>query len=99
MKTTLIALFALFLCSCAMPSNTVRTSDARPSLAFKGAPEGATVYLDGLLAGATEKYDGEPGVLIVEPGTHYVVVKSRDGSVLLERKVYVESEIKTIKVH
>jgi hypothetical protein len=99
MKKTLILLSAFFFCSCAMPSTAVRTTDTRPSLAFEGAPEGATVFLDGLLAGEAEKYDGQPGVLLVEPGTHHVVVKGRDGTVLMERKVYVESEIKTIKVH
>jgi len=99
MKTSLIVLLGLALCSCAMPSTTVRTTDTRPSLAFAGAPEGAKVYLDGLLMGEAEKYDGQPGVLTVEPGTHNIVVKGRDGSVLLEQKVYMESEMKTIKVH
>lgn len=99
MKTCLIVFLGLALCACAMPSTTVRTSDTRPSLAFEGAPEGAKVYLDGLLVGEAEKYDGQPGVLLVEPGTHLVVVQGRDGSVLFEQKVYVESEIKTIKVH
>jgi hypothetical protein len=82
-----------------MPSTTVRTTDTRPSLAFEGTPEGAKVYLDGLLMGEAEKYDGQPGVLVVEPGTHNIVVKGQDGSILLEQRVYVESEIKTIKVH
>ena len=99
MKTSLIVFLGLALCSCAMPSTTVRTTDTRPSLAFEGAPEGAKVYLDGLLMGEAEKYDGQPGILVVEPGTHLIVVKGRDGSVLLEQKVYMESEIKTIKVH
>jgi hypothetical protein len=99
MKIGLIVFLALALCSCAMPSTTVRTTDTRPSLAFEGAPEGAKVYIDGLLVGDAEKYDGQPGVLIVEPGTHQIAVKGRDGSLLMERKVYVESETKTIKVH
>ena len=99
MKTSLIVFLGLALCSCAMPSTTVRTTDTRPSLAFEGAPEGAKVYMDGLLMGEAEKYDGQPGVLVVEPGTHNIVVKGPDGSVLLEQRVYVESEIKTIKVH
>lgn len=98
MKRGLIVLLSLALFSCAMPSTTVRTVDTRPSLAFEGAPEGAQVYIDGLSAGDAEKYDGQPGVLIVEPGTHQVTVKARDGSVLVDRKVYMESEIKTIKV-
>jgi len=99
MKIGLTVISALILCACAVPSTTVRTTDTRPSLAFEGAPEGAKVYVDGLLVGDAEKYDGQPGILLVEPGTHQISVKGRDGSVLMERKVYVESEIKTIKVH
>ena len=99
MKTSVIVFLGLVLCACAMPSTTVRTTDTRPSLAFEGAPEGAKIYLDGLLIGEAEKYDGQPGVLLVEPGTHVIVVKGPDGSVLVEKKVYVESELKTIKVH
>ena len=99
MKTSLIVFLGLAVCSCAIPAPTVRAPDPRPSLAFEGAPEGAKVYLDGLLMGEAEKYDGQPGILVVEPGTHLIVVKGRDGSVLLEQKVYMESEIKTIKVH
>lgn len=99
MKTTGVVLLALALCSCAMPSTVVRTGDTRPGLSFEGAPEGATVFVDGLAAGDAARYDGQPGVLLVEPGTHDVAVKGRDGSVLLQRRVYVESEVRTIKVH
>jgi len=99
MKLRLLLLIAILLSSCAMPSTTVRTTDTRPGLSFSGAPEGATVYLDGLPVGRAEQYDGQPGVLTVEPGAHQVSVKAPDGTVLLERKVYLESEIKTIQVH
>ena len=89
---------ALLLSACTMPSTAVRTGDTRPSLAFEGAPKGAVVYVDGLNMGDAEKYDGQPGVLVVEPGTHLVSIKDRNGSVIFERKLYVESEIKTLKV-
>lgn len=99
MRRRLIVLFAVLLSACATPSNTVRTTDTRPGLAFDGAPAGAKVYVDGILVGEAEQYDGQPGVLIVEPGTHQVSVKGLDGTVLFERKIFLESEIKTIKVH
>ena len=99
MKAFLVITLALSLSACAMPATTVRTTDTRPSLAFVGAPKGATVYIDGLPMGDAEKYDGQPEVLVVEPGTHLVTIKDGKGSILLERKVYVESEIKTLKVH
>lgn len=99
MKPRFLVLIAILLSACAMPSTTVRTTDTRPGLSFVGASAGATVYVDGILAGPAEQYDGQPGVLTVEPGTHEVAVKAPDGSVLIERAVFVESEIKTIKVH
>lgn len=99
MKIRVVLLLAVFLFACAMPSTSVRTTDTRPGLAFEGAPEGATVYVDGLAMGEAAKYDGNPGILLVEPGTHRVSVTAPDGSVLLDRSVYVESEIKTLKVH
>lgn len=99
MKAVFLVALAFSLTACSMPSTTVRTTDTRPSLVFEGAPEGATAYVDGLPVGDADQYDGQPGVLLVEPGTHLVTVKRRDGSVLFERKVYVESEIKTLKVY
>lgn len=99
MKAAFLVMLAVSLAGCSMPSTTVRTTDTRPSLVFEGAPAGATAYVDGLPVGEAEKYDGQPGVLLVEPGTHLVTVKGRDGSILFERKVYVESEIKTLKVY
>ncbi len=92
-----IGFFAL--AACAMPATTVRTTDTRPSLAFAGAPEGSILFVDGQKIGDPNQYDGQPNILLVEPGTHLVVVKGADGVPLFERKVYVESELKTLKVH
>lgn len=99
MKTRIVLLLAVFLSACAMPSTVVRTTDTRPGLAFEGAPDDATVYVDGLAMGEAVTYDGKPGFLRVEAGTHRVSVRARDGAVLLDRDVYVESGFKTLKVH
>jgi len=100
MKIFLIATLSLIaLAACSMPNTTVRTTDTRPSFAIDGAPDGAILYVDGQQIGEANKYDGQPNVLVVEPGTHAVVVKGVDGAPLFDRKVYVESELKTIKVH
>ncbi len=92
-----VGLFAL--AACAMPNTAVRTTDTRPGLAFEGAPDGSVLYVDGQRIGDPNQYDGQPDILTVEPGTHVVVVKGADGAPLFERKVYVESELKTLKVH
>jgi len=100
MNKYLVMLVApLLLAACSMPNTTVRTTDTRPGIAIDGAPDGAILYVDGQRIGEANKYDGQPNVLVVEPGTHTVVVKGADGAPLIDRKIYVESELKTIKVH
>lgn len=100
MNKFLVALVTLLaLAACSMPNTTVRTTDTRPGIAIDGAPDGAVLYVDGQQIGEAGKYDGQPNVLLVEPGTHTVVVKGADGAPLFDRKIYVESELKTIKVH
>lgn len=83
------------LCSCTMPTTIVRTVDDRPTLAFKGAPEGALLYIDGLSMGPVGQYDGETKVLTVEPGTHTVRV-TVNSVAIYEQRVFVESSLKTI---
>lgn len=99
MRKPLAISLMILLAACSMPSTVVKTPDTRPSLAFEGAPEGAVLFLDGVRAGLASQYDGQPNVLLVEPGTHLVTIRGADGAILLERKVFVESELKTLKVH
>jgi len=99
MRKPLAISLIILLAACSMPSTVVKTPDTRPGLAFEGAPEGAVLFLDGVRTGPASQYDGQPNVLRVEPGTHHVTIKGADGSVLLEQKVFVESELKTLKVH
>jgi hypothetical protein len=82
-----------------MPSTTVRSTDSRPSLAFEGAPRGSQLFVDGNRIGNAGEYDGQPAVLVVEPGTHVVDVRDTSGKVLFRQTVFVESETKTIQVH
>jgi uncharacterized lipoprotein YajG len=98
MRQRLLALALALAAACAMPSTTVRTPDTRPSLAFQGAPAGAVLFLDGKQVGDPAAFDGQPNVLRVEPGTHQVTVTAADGAVLLDQRIFVESEQKTIVV-
>jgi hypothetical protein len=98
MRTLLAVSLLWFAAACAMPSTVVQTPDTRPSLAIEGAPAGAVLFLDGVRVGEANLYDGQPNVLLVEPGTHTVTVQAADGTELLAQKVYVESERKTLKV-
>ena len=84
--------------ACAGPTTVVRTVDTRPAIAVVGAPSGAVLFLDGLAVGDPAAYDGNPGVLRVEPGTHQVELRV-DGRTTFTQRVFVESELKTVKVH
>lgn len=99
MRKLLAVSLMILLAACSTPSTVVKTPDTRPSIAFEGAPEGAVLFLDGVRTGPANQYDGQPNILRVEPGTHVVTIKGADGAILLEKKVFVESELKTIKVH
>ena len=98
-KFIVFSLLALvfFLCSCSMPTTTIRTVDDRPTLAFKGAPEGAILYIDGLSMGTAGQYNGEPTVLTIEPGTHTVRV-TVGNETIYEQRIFVESSLKTITI-
>lgn len=89
----------LLVGGCAMPSTVVRTSDTRPSLAVRGAPSGSFLFVDGQNAGRAGVYDGQPNVLMVEPGTHEVDVRDPGGQVVFRQRIFVESELKTLEVH
>ena len=99
MRRLLVLFLLLSAAACAMPSTVVQTPDTRPSLAIEGAPAGAILFLDGVRVGEANRYDGQPNILRVEPGTHTVTVKGADGADLLDQKVFVESELKVLKVH
>jgi len=97
-KLICFSLLAVFLfAGCSMPNTVVRTVDDRPTLAIKGAPAGAILYVDNISMGDAGQYDGDPTILTVEPGTH--VVRVAVGNVTIyEQKVFVESSLKTITV-
>jgi hypothetical protein len=102
MKKALIVFslaLAAGLAACAMPNTVVKSQTDRPGIAVQGAPQGATLVLDGVSMGETEKFDGEPGFLPVEPGTHTVAVKDASSNVVFERKVFVEGSLKVLKVN
>ena len=96
----LLAPAAIALAACvSTPATTVRTTDTRPSLAIEGAPSGSLLLVDGNRMGDARAYDGQPTVLLVEPGTHVVEVRDSSGQLVFRQTVFVESETKTIQVH
>lgn len=101
MKNNIWLLFfiGLFLFNCSLPLTKVETGDSRPVLAIKGAPGSSKLYIDGLMVGNANDYDGSPHVLIIEPGTHEVDIRSSSGNSIYNQMIYVESGLKTIKIN
>jgi hypothetical protein len=90
---------ALAFAACVGPTTTVRTVDTRPALAIAGAPSGTVLFVDGVALGDPSSYDGQPNILRVEPGTHLVEIRDPGGAVRFSQRVFVESELKTVRVH
>ena len=98
MRSLVAAAALALLAACAGPSTVVHTVDNRPAIAVVGAPAGAVLFVDGAQVGDAAAYDGNPGVLRVEPGTHLVEIRV-GGQPAFSQKVFVEGELKTVRVH
>ncbi len=87
------------LVACSAPSTTVRTLDTRPAIAILDSAPGAVLVVDGKPVGQAATFNGQPTVLRLEAGTHDVEIRDPAGNVVYRQTIFVESEIKTIRVH
>jgi len=92
-------IICLFLSNCSLPITIVKTGDSQPVLAIKGAPQNSKLYIDGLMVGNADDYNGSPRVLLIEPGTHEVSIKTSGGNSIYNQKIFVESGLKTITIN
>lgn len=85
-RVLLVALALAGLAACIRyPTPGVEITDERPTIAFKGAPVGSVIYVDGIAMGAAAKFDGKREALLVEPGPHLIEVRDGDRTLLSER--------------
>lgn len=73
------------------PSSRTDIPDERPSIAFRGAPEGSFVFVDGKELGSATQYDGGKNVLLVESGNHIIELRIGD-KVILRRNVFLSGQ-------
>lgn len=83
----LLALNGLVGCDIRYPNTGVEMTDERPTIAFKGAPDGSQVFVDGVAMGPAAEFDGQK-VLLVEAGTHVVEVR-HNGAIILSESVFL----------
>jgi len=88
----------LLIYGCAYPTTSVKVLDERPSLVIQNAPRDSVLIVDGLDMGKASFYDGQKKVLLLEPGTHKVEVRSNNKRIHSEKIFLGGGETKTINV-
>ncbi|MGH9709405.1 MAG: hypothetical protein ACRD37_02520 [Candidatus Acidiferrales bacterium] len=81
-----------------MPHTTVRSGSSQPNLIVNGAPNGSTLFIDGLQVGSATQYDGHPNVLAVLEGTHRVEIRLGESVVYSEKAFVGVGETHTVLV-
>lgn len=79
-----------------MPETRIQTADSRPRLAIQGAPKNSLLYVDEIMVGQANDYNGDPNILIILPGTHKIKIVTLAGDSIHDQTIFVESELKTI---
>jgi len=90
MKTLLSLILLANLAACALPETAVKTGAGRPKLAFPNAGPDTILVMDGIMIGPAARYDGNPGVLLVEEGVHLLELK-RNGQTVHSEKAFVSN--------
>lgn len=90
MAKLIAAIVLVVLAGCTLPQTTVRTGAAAPSLAVKGAPATAVLFVDGVQIGSAAQYNGNPAVLAVLEGVHAIEIRD-SGATIFQDKVFVAS--------
>lgn len=90
MKIPLTLILLASLSACALPETSVKTGAARPRLSFPNAAPDTILVMDGITIGPAARYDGNPGVLLVEEGTHLLELK-RNGQTVHSEKAFVSN--------
>lgn len=88
----------LGIAACTPPVEQTQILHEQPGILVQGAPPGAILQVDGLVAGQVQAQGGAPQAIRIEPGTHAIVVVS-NGRPILSDKVFVSgAAVKTIIV-
>lgn len=88
MKKILTLACLVFLSACSYPQTKTTTVNDPPTFVFIGAPDQANLYVNGLLIGPADNYNGKPNSLIVPRGTHLVEIKQA-GRILFSEKAFI----------
>jgi hypothetical protein len=99
MKRVSIILLSLITAACALPETTVSSGAQRPRLVIQGAPDDAELVVDGITMGAAQRFNGQPGVLLVEEGVHQVEVRRAGMRIHAEKLLIGAGETRALQVN
>lgn len=99
MKTLFALILLATLSACALPETSVRTGALRPKLVFPNAAPDMILVIDGIGIGPAARYDGNPGVLLVEEGVHLLELKQGGQTIHSERTLVSNGETRAINVN
>lgn len=79
MKRVISLVFVVLLLNgCVYPNRQTHTVDDRPSIYIVNPPPNAMLHVDGAKIGPADKFNGEPNILLLEPGVHHVEIREGD---------------------
>lgn len=93
----LVALAGLTL-GCEEPRTEVRVLTPHPRVCFQDAPPRAEVFVDGRAVGIAGAFNGDPGVLQLESGTHMLELRLGGKSIFQIRIFLGGDELREIRI-
>ncbi len=94
-KLAVVVICMLFLTAAGCgggPYRTVHTGRDEGYLRFSGGRPGQIIYVDGVQRGATEEFNGKPGVLATTPGLRTIEVREGD-QVIMRDQLFIGSGV------
>ena len=98
MKYLIVCAGLALVAGCTLPQTTVKSGASPPGLVVKGAPAGATLYVDGIVIGPAAQYDGKPNVLVVLDGVHQIEIRQGTTVIYHEKALVSSGETHTVTV-
>ncbi|MDZ4299001.1 MAG: PEGA domain-containing protein [Moraxellaceae bacterium] len=87
MKIFAVVAIALTLVACSTPVTQVKSVDLRPTLSITNAPSGSVLIINGVTVGDAGQIAAGKQAVVMNPGTHHVVV-ALNGQMLINEKIY-----------
>ena len=90
-------IFILFLSGCGTPKESTFGVGNEGTLKIICSPSSAEVFVDGVSMGKTNRYDGDPGYIKLDSGTHRIEIR-KEGYIPYTKEVYSSRSLQTIEV-